>query len=95
MGFREPYSSLTHYVYDPRALAQAQLFAHEQGGLEHHGHISQPAHLDEYEQDGREPYSSLTHYVYDPLVNLTAVALVLLGGLGFLVWRGMGGSAQW
>ena len=35
----------------------------------------------------REPYSSLTHYVYDPLVNLTAVALVLLGGLGFLVWR--------
>ncbi len=35
----------------------------------------------------REPYSSLTHYVYDPLVNLTACALVLLGGLGFLVWR--------
>ncbi len=35
----------------------------------------------------REPYSSLTHYVYDPLVNLTACALILLGGLGFLVWR--------
>ena len=35
----------------------------------------------------REPYSSLTHYVFDPLVNLTAVALILLGGLGFLVWR--------
>ncbi|MDE6589366.1 MAG: Trk family potassium uptake protein, partial [Oscillospiraceae bacterium] len=35
----------------------------------------------------REPYSSLTHYVYDPLVSLTACALVLLGGLGFLVWR--------
>ena len=35
----------------------------------------------------REPYSSLTHYVSDPLVNLTACALVLLGGLGFLVWR--------
>lgn len=35
----------------------------------------------------REPYSSLTHYVYDPLVNLTVCALVLLGGLGFLVWR--------
>ena len=35
----------------------------------------------------REPYSSLTHYVHDPLVNLTACALVLLGGLGFLVWR--------
>ena len=35
----------------------------------------------------REPYSSLTHYVDDPLVNLTVCALVLLGGLGFLVWR--------
>jgi len=35
----------------------------------------------------REPYSSLTYYVFDPLVNLTAVALILLGGLGFLVWR--------
>ena len=35
----------------------------------------------------REPYSSLTHYVYDPLVNVTVCALVLLGGLGFLVWR--------
>ena len=35
----------------------------------------------------REPYSSLTHYVHDPLVNLTVCALVLLGGLGFLVWR--------
>ena len=35
----------------------------------------------------REPYSSLTHYVFDPLVNLTVTALILLGGLGFLVWR--------
>ena len=35
----------------------------------------------------REPYSSLTWYVHDPLVNLTVCALVLLGGLGFLVWR--------
>ena len=35
----------------------------------------------------REPYSSLTHYVHDPLVNLTVCALVLLGGMGFLVWR--------
>ncbi len=35
----------------------------------------------------REPYSSLTHYADDPLVNLTICALVLLGGLGFLVWR--------
>ena len=35
----------------------------------------------------REPYSSLTYYADDPLVNLTVCALVLLGGLGFLVWR--------
>ena len=35
----------------------------------------------------REPYSSLTHYAADPLVNVTVCALVLLGGLGFLVWR--------
>ncbi len=35
----------------------------------------------------REPYSSLVHYVHDPLVNLTVCALILLGGLGFLVWR--------
>ena len=38
-------------LHHHRALAQAQLFAHEQGGLEHHGHISQPAHLDERKQD--------------------------------------------
>ncbi len=35
----------------------------------------------------REPYSSLTCYASDPLVNVTVCALVLLGGLGFLVWR--------
>lgn len=35
----------------------------------------------------RQPYSSLTAYVGDPLVNLTVCALILLGGLGFLVWR--------
>ena len=32
------------------------------------------------------PYSSLESFVGDPLVNLVAVALVLLGGLGFFVW---------
>lgn len=31
-------------------------------------------------------YSSLTAYVGDPLVSLTVVGLVLVGGLGFLVW---------
>ena len=35
----------------------------------------------------RQPFSSLTYYVSDPLVNLTICALVIIGGLGFLVWR--------
>ena len=34
-----------------------------------------------------EPFSSLTRYVTDPLVNYTLIALILLGGLGFFVWR--------
>ena len=34
----------------------------------------------------REPYSSLCFYEGDMLVNLTVIALILLGGLGFLVW---------
>lgn len=34
-----------------------------------------------------EEYSSLTRYAKDWLVNLTAVLLILLGGLGFVVWR--------
>lgn len=34
-----------------------------------------------------EPFSSLTRYVTDPLVNFTMIALILLGGLGFFVWR--------
>ena len=32
------------------------------------------------------PFSSLESFVSDPLVNLVAVSLVLLGGLGFFVW---------
>ncbi|MCI8341648.1 MAG: Trk family potassium uptake protein [Firmicutes bacterium] len=35
----------------------------------------------------REPYASLTYYAEDPLVNITVCGLVLLGGLGFIVWR--------
>lgn len=35
----------------------------------------------------REPCSSLTAYATDPLVTLTISALVIIGGLGFLVWR--------
>lgn len=33
-----------------------------------------------------EPYSSLTSYYNDYLVNLTIMALILIGGLGFTVW---------
>ena len=34
----------------------------------------------------REAYSSLTYYAEDPLVNLTVMALIVIGGIGFLVW---------
>ena len=33
-----------------------------------------------------EPSSSLTHFVGDPLVNVTIMLLIILGGLGFIVW---------
>lgn len=35
----------------------------------------------------RESFSSLTAYTGDPLVSLTAAALIILGGLGFLTWH--------
>ncbi len=35
----------------------------------------------------RTPGSSLTAYVSDPLVNITICLLVIIGGLGFIVWR--------
>ena len=35
----------------------------------------------------RSPFSSLTAFVDDPLVTLTISALIVIGGLGFLVWR--------
>lgn len=35
----------------------------------------------------RSPSSSLTAYVSDPVVNLTICLLIIIGGLGFLVWR--------
>lgn len=34
-----------------------------------------------------EAYSSLTRYADDWLVSLTSVALILIGGIGFVVWR--------
>ncbi len=34
----------------------------------------------------REPFSSMTYYAGDPIVNLTLIFLILIGGIGFLVW---------
>lgn len=34
-----------------------------------------------------EAYSSLTRYEGDWMINLTAVGLILIGGLGFVVWQ--------
>lgn len=35
----------------------------------------------------REEYSSLTYYVADPVVNITLCLLIIIGSLGFIVWR--------
>ncbi len=35
----------------------------------------------------REPFSSLTCYASDPLVNIVVMALIIIGGIGFLVWE--------
>ena len=34
-----------------------------------------------------EPYSSFTAYYNDPVVSLTICALILIGGIGFIVWN--------
>lgn len=34
-----------------------------------------------------DAFSSLTHYVSDPLVNLVICGLIVIGGLGFIVWN--------
>ncbi len=33
-----------------------------------------------------EPFGSLTHYAGDTTVNVTVMALIVVGGLGFIVW---------
>ena len=33
------------------------------------------------------PYSSFVDYVGDPLVNLVLIALIVIGGIGFIVWN--------
>lgn len=35
----------------------------------------------------REPFSSLTTYSSQPVVNLTIMALIITGGIGFLTWE--------
>jgi trk system potassium uptake protein TrkH len=35
----------------------------------------------------KQPYSSLTSYMADPVVNLTICGLIIMGGLGFIVWE--------
>lgn len=35
----------------------------------------------------KEQYSSLTSYVSNPIINITIMALIVIGGLGFLTWR--------
>lgn len=35
----------------------------------------------------KEAYSSLVEYVQDPLVNLVIMALIVVGGIGFIVWQ--------
>ena len=34
----------------------------------------------------REPYSSLTYFSAHPIINLAVMALIVTGGIGFLVW---------
>lgn len=34
----------------------------------------------------REPFSSLTAYADQPIVNITIMALIIIGGIGFLTW---------
>ena len=35
----------------------------------------------------KEPFSSLTDYSGNPVVNISIMALILLGGLGFMTWQ--------
>ncbi len=35
----------------------------------------------------KEKYSSLTYFIDDPLINITIMTLIIVGGIGFLVWQ--------
>ncbi len=43
----------------------------------------------------REPFSSLTTYSGDWVVNLTIMALIVIGGLGFMVWEDILQNRRW
>lgn len=36
------------------------------------------------------PYSSLTSYTRNPVINLSVMALIIIGGIGFLTWEDIG-----
>lgn len=36
---------------------------------------------------GNESISGMSHYLTDPLINLTIMALIIIGGIGFVVWN--------
>ena len=35
---------------------------------------------------GQQPYASFTAYATDPVINITIMLLIIVGGLGFVVW---------
>ena len=35
----------------------------------------------------KEPFSSLTSYSVQPVINMTVMALIIIGGIGFLTWE--------
>ncbi len=35
----------------------------------------------------KEKYSSLTYFIDNPLINITIMTLIIVGGIGFLVWQ--------
>ena len=43
----------------------------------------------------REAFSNLSDYAQDPLVNLVIIALIVMGGLGFLVWHDLRANRKW
>ena len=38
----------------------------------------------------RSPYSSLTYFAEDPWINVAVMALIIMGGIGFLTWEDIG-----